>query len=182
MSGFDENVAVMGEWVPCNPTPGTLFSSSIGEDKTSKRVLERELSLNHGQVTGLQEDTTGNNDNNNDFSQNNNVSRGGLRERIAARAGFNTPKLNTENIRSNAGFSMDSSSLRSPCLTISSPGLSPATLLESPVFLSNPLVRCCKVVFLFNVVVELLVSENLCVTFAGSTFSNYREVSVSSRC
>ncbi|CDY32799.1 BnaA10g10500D [Brassica napus] len=141
MSGFDENVAVMGEWVPCNPTPGTLFSSSIGEDKTSKRVLERELSLNHGQVTGLQEDTTGNNDNNNDSSQNNNVSRGGLRERIAARAGFNTPKLNTENIRSNAGFSMDSSSLRSPCLTISSPGLSPATLLESPVFLSNPLAQ-----------------------------------------
>lgn len=137
MSGFDENVAVMGEWVPCNPTPGTLFSSSIGEDKTSKRVLERELSLNHGQVTGLQEDITGNNDNNNDSSQNNNVSRGGLRERIAARAGFNTPKLNTENIRSNAGFSMDSSSLRSPCLTISSPGLSPATLLESPVFLSK---------------------------------------------
>ncbi|KAG5376097.1 hypothetical protein IGI04_040693 [Brassica rapa subsp. trilocularis] len=141
MSGFDENVAVMGEWVPCNPTPGTLFSSSIGEDKTSKRVLERELSLNHGQVTGLQEDTTGNNDNNNDSSHNNNVSRGGLRERIAARAGFNTPKLNTENIRSNAGFSMDSSSLRSPCLTISSPGLSPATLLESPVFLSNPLAQ-----------------------------------------
>ncbi|KAF8099134.1 hypothetical protein N665_0251s0056 [Sinapis alba] len=140
MSGFDENVAVMGEWVPCNPTPGTLFSSAIGEDKSSKRVLERELSLNHGQVTGLQEDTTGN-DNNNDSSQNNNnVSRGGLRERIAARAGFNTPKLNTENIRSNAGFSMDPS-LRSPCLTISSPGLSPATLLESPVFLSNPLAQ-----------------------------------------
>ncbi|CAH8301433.1 unnamed protein product [Eruca vesicaria subsp. sativa] len=145
MSGFDENVAVMGEWVPCNPTPGSLFSSSIGEEKNSKRVLERELSLNHGQVTGLQEDTTGNNDNNNnDSSQNNNnVSRGGggLRERIAARAGFNTPKLNTENIRSNAGFSMDSNGLRSPCLTISSPGLSPATLLESPVFLSNPLAQ-----------------------------------------
>ncbi|XP_018456972.1 probable WRKY transcription factor 2 [Raphanus sativus] len=141
MSGFDENVAIMGEWVPCNPTPGTLFSSAIGEDKNSKRVLERELSLNHGQVTGLQEDTNGNDDNNNDSPTQNNVSRGGgLRERIAARAGFNTPKLNTENIRSNAGFSMDSN-LRSPCLTISSPGLSPATLLESPVFLSNPLAQ-----------------------------------------
>ena len=154
MSGFEEHVAVMGEWVPCNPS--------------SKRVLKRELSLNHGQVTS---------NNNKDSSQTNNISGGGLRERIAARAGFNTPRLNTENIRSNAGFSMDSSSLRSPCLTISSPGLSPATLLESPVFLSNPLVRCCKVVLLFNVV-----SENLCVTFAGSTFSNYREVSISSRC
>ncbi|KAJ4868558.1 putative WRKY transcription factor 2 [Raphanus sativus] len=118
MSGFEENVAVMGEWVPCNPS--------------SKRVLERELSLNHGLVNRLEEeeeDTSGNNKN---------VSRGGgLRERIAARAGFNTPRLNTENIRSNTD-----SSLRSPnCLTISSPGLSPATLLESPVFLSNPLAQ-----------------------------------------
>ncbi|CAN6812758.1 unnamed protein product [Brassica oleracea] len=104
----------MGEWVPCNPS--------------SKRVLERELSLNHGQVTS---------NNNKDSSQTNNISGGGLRERIAARAGFNTPRLNTENIRSNT----DSSSLRSPCLTISSPGLSPATLLDSPVFLSNPLAQ-----------------------------------------
>ncbi|KAH0932135.1 hypothetical protein HID58_009252 [Brassica napus] len=111
MSGFEETVAVMGEWVPCNPS--------------SKRVLERELSLNHGQVTS---------NNNKDSSQTNNISGGGLRERIAARAGFNTPRLNTENIRSNT----DSSS---PCLTISSPGLSPATLLESPVFLSNPLAQ-----------------------------------------
>ncbi|XP_013623034.1 PREDICTED: probable WRKY transcription factor 2 [Brassica oleracea var. oleracea] len=114
MSGFEEHVAVMGEWVPCNPS--------------SKRVLKRELSLNHGQVTS---------NNNKDSSQTNNISGGGLRERIAARAGFNTPRLNTENIRSNT----DSSSLRSPCLTISSPGLSPATLLESPVFLSNPLAQ-----------------------------------------
>ncbi|KAG2333209.1 hypothetical protein Bca4012_017143 [Brassica carinata] len=123
MSGFEENVGVMGEWVPCKPS--------------SKRILERELSLNHGQVTRLlEEDTTGNNNNNKDSSQSNNVSRGGLRERIAARAGFNTPRLNTENIRSNTD-----SSLRSPPLTISSPGLSPATLLESPVFLSNPLAQ-----------------------------------------
>ncbi|KAF8099860.1 hypothetical protein N665_0236s0021 [Sinapis alba] len=120
MSGFEENVGVMGEWVTRSPS--------------SKPVLERELSLNHGLVNRLlEEDTTGNN-NNKDSSQINNISRGGLRERIAARAGFNTPRLNTENIRSNTD-----SSLRSPCLTISSPGLSPATLLESPVFLSNSL-------------------------------------------
>ncbi|KAL1195233.1 putative WRKY transcription factor 2 [Cardamine amara subsp. amara] len=137
MAGFDENVAVMGEWVPRSPSPGTLFSSAIGEEKSSKRVLERELSLNHGQVI-LEEDNTGNN-NNKDCSQTN-VLRGGLSERIAARAGFNAPRLNTENIRSNTDFSIDSN-LRSPCLTISSPGLSPATLLESPVFLSNPLAQ-----------------------------------------
>lgn len=132
MAGFDENVAVMGEWVPRSPSPETLFSSAIGGEKSTKRVLERELSLNHGQVIGLGEDITGNN--NKDSSQTN-VLRGGLSERIAARAGFNAPRLNTENIRSNID-----SSLRSPCLTISSPGLSPATLLESPVFLINPLV------------------------------------------
>lgn len=137
MAGFDENVAVMGEWVPRSPSPATLFSSAIGEEKSSKRVLERELSLNHGQVIGLEEDTNGNN--NKDSSQTNIFRGGGLSERIAARAGFNAPRLNTENIRSNTDFYIDSS-LRSPCLTISSPGLSPATLLESPVFLSNPLV------------------------------------------
>lgn len=137
MAGFDENVAVMGEWVPRSPSPGTLFSSAIGEEKSSKRVLERELSLNHGQVIGLEEDTSSNH--NKDSSQSN-VFRGGLSERIAARAGFNAPRLNTENIRTNTDFSIDSN-LRSPCLTISSPGLSPATLLESPVFLSNPLAQ-----------------------------------------
>lgn len=138
MAGFDENVTVMGEWVPRSASHGTLFSSAIGEQKSSKRGLERELSLNHGQVIGLEEDTNGGN-NNKDSSQNNILRGGGLSERIAARAGFNAPRLNTENIRSNTDFSIDSS-LRSPCLTISSPGLSPATLLESPVFLSNPLV------------------------------------------
>ncbi|CAH2069770.1 unnamed protein product [Thlaspi arvense] len=134
MAGFDENVAVMGEWVPRSPSPATLFSSAIGEQKSSKRVLERELSLNHGQVTGVEDVTNGNN---NKESPRTNTLRGGLSER---RAGFNAPRINTENIRSNPDFSIDSS-LRSPCLTISSPGLSPATLLESPVFLSNPLAQ-----------------------------------------
>ncbi|CAN8252984.1 unnamed protein product [Cochlearia groenlandica] len=138
MAGYEENVAVMGEWVPRSPSPNTLYSSTMGEEKSSKRVLERELSLNHGQVICLEEDISGNN--NKDSSQTN-ILRGGLSERIAARAGFKSPRLNTENIRPNNDFSMDSSSLRSPCLVISSPGLSPTTLLESPVFLSNPLAQ-----------------------------------------
>ncbi|XP_010483100.1 PREDICTED: probable WRKY transcription factor 2 [Camelina sativa] len=138
MAGFDENVAVMGEWVPRSPSPRTLFSSVIGEGNSSKPVLERELSLNHGQVMVVEEDTTTGNYNND--SSLTNVSRGGLCERIAARAGFNAPRLNTESIRSNTNFSIDSGR-RSPCLTISSPGLSPATLLESPVFLTNPMAQ-----------------------------------------
>lgn len=159
MAGFDENVAVMGEWVPRSPSPGTLFSM-IGEEKSSKRVLERELSLNHGQVIVLEEDTTGNHNNSKDTSQTNGL-RGGLSERIAARAGFNAPRLNTENIRSNNDFSTDSS-LRSPCLTISSPGLSPATLLESPVFLSNPLVSYKLFAFLSMMFLLVPFSEKLC--------------------
>lgn len=58
-------------------------------------------------------------------------------ERIAARAGFNAPRLNTESIKP-ADLSKNQE-VRSPYLTIP-PGLSPATLLESPVFLSNSLV------------------------------------------
>ncbi|CAH2077880.1 unnamed protein product [Thlaspi arvense] len=108
MAGFNDNVAVMGEWLDC--TPYTR--------KRSKAELDREVSL---------EDIK-----NKDFLQNISqekpwCSRGGLSERLAARAGFNVPRLNTESI------------LQSPCLTISSPGVSPATLLDSPVFLSNPL-------------------------------------------
>lgn len=57
-------------------------------------------------------------------------------ERIAARAGFNPPKLNTEGIRPNDVMNPEA---RSPLLMLS-PGLSPTTLLESPVFLSNSLV------------------------------------------
>lgn len=179
MAGFDENVAVMGEWVPRSRIPGSLFSSSIGEEKSSKRVLERELSLNHGQVIGLQEDTTGNY---NKASTQTNISRGGLGERIAARAGFNAPRLNTENMRNSNDFSIDSS-LRSPCLTISSPGLSPATLLESPVFLSNPLVSLKLFAFrVLVIIIEIVFLKSFCVTFAGSTVSNYREVPISSWC
>jgi WRKY transcription factor 2 len=58
---------------------------------------------------------------------------GGLLERMAARAGFNAPRLNTENLS-------QKEEIRSPYLTIP-PGLSPTTLLDSPVFLSNSLVQ-----------------------------------------
>ncbi|XP_022873371.1 probable WRKY transcription factor 2 [Olea europaea var. sylvestris] len=61
-------------------------------------------------------------------------SRGGLLERIAARAGFNAPRLNTESIRP-ADLSQNPD-VRSPYLTIP-PGVSPTSLLESPVFLAN---------------------------------------------
>ncbi|AEE85199.1 putative protein [Arabidopsis thaliana] len=106
MAGIDNKAAVMGEWFDCSTT---------NHRKRSKAELGREFSLNYIKNEDSLQTT---------FQES---SRGALRERIAARSGFNAPWLNTEDI------------LQSKSLTISSPGLSPATLLESPVFLSNPL-------------------------------------------
>lgn len=58
-------------------------------------------------------------------------SHSGLAERMAARAGFSIPKIDTSRVGS-------STVIRSP-LAIP-PGLSPTTLLESPVFLYNAMV------------------------------------------
>lgn len=63
------------------------------------------------------------------------ASKGGLSERLAARGGFNTPRLNTARFKSVSALSSPSG-VRSPYLTIP-PGLSPTTLLDSPVLLSN---------------------------------------------
>lgn len=58
-----------------------------------------------------------------------------LSERVSARAGFTAPpRLNTESIV------MENNAIRSPYLTIP-PGLSPTTLLDSPIFLSNSQVQ-----------------------------------------
>ncbi|XP_078438107.1 WRKY DNA-binding protein 2 [Wolffia australiana] len=64
--------------------------------------------------------------------------RAGLAERMAVRAGFNAPKLNTDRIRSSNFGSF--AEVQSSCMTIP-PGLSPTSFLESPVFMSNSLVQ-----------------------------------------
>ncbi|KAJ4913248.1 putative WRKY transcription factor 34 [Raphanus sativus] len=113
MAGFSNNLAVLGEWRDCSPN----------QRKRSKAELDREVSL--------EEDVKDDKDFLQTMFQEKPCcySRGGLSERIAARSGFNVPtSINTE-----------SSTLGSLCLNISSPGVSPASLLESPVFLSNPL-------------------------------------------
>jgi WRKY transcription factor 2 len=66
-----------------------------------------------------------------------------LAERMQARAGFKVPKLNMP-FSTVAGDDSSVPGAPSPYLTIP-PGLSPATLLESPVFISNALV--CAVLF-----------------------------------
>lgn len=62
-------------------------------------------------------------------------SKGGLAQRIA-RAGFNAPTIDTSHLN----MASSPSEVRSPYLTIP-PGLSPTTLLDSPVFLSNSMMQ-----------------------------------------
>ncbi|ONK81995.1 uncharacterized protein A4U43_C01F35030 [Asparagus officinalis] len=69
----------------------------------------------------------------------NNGHKPSLTERRAARAGFSAPKIDTDQIRA-ANFASSSSEIHSPYLTIP-PGLSPTTLLDSPIFLSNALAQ-----------------------------------------
>ena len=153
MAGIDDHVTMMGDWMPPSPSPRMLFSAMLGDDIGSRATSETtNENRNEGLFLGSPEQIMpGNHDKKasdgdlgdqltdlSAFSDQRLSSRGGLVERIAARAGFNAPRLNTESIRS-ADLSLNPD-VRSPYLTIP-PGLSPTTLLESPVFLSNALVR-----------------------------------------
>ncbi|KAI5674610.1 hypothetical protein M9H77_14974 [Catharanthus roseus] len=154
MGGFDDHVAIMGDWMPPSPSPRTLLSM-LGDDVGSRSISdpigekiegfsfpgpqEYMASTNadekNGSQAGLGADEAAK------FSgmyEQKMSSRGGLLERRAARAGFNAPRLNTESIR--AADLLQNQEVRSPYLTIP-PGLSPTTLLDSPVFVNNSLVQ-----------------------------------------
>ncbi|XVF70998.1 hypothetical protein PTKIN_Ptkin11bG0206700 [Pterospermum kingtungense] len=152
MAGIDDNVAIIGDWIPPTPSPRTLFSTMLADDIVSKPVSETPVeNKTVGLFLGSQGMMIAENSDNRDvhrgceklnesgtISEQKSSSRGGLVERMAARAGFNAPRLNTESIRS-ADLSLNPE-IRSPYLTIP-PGLSPTTLLESPVFVSNSLAQ-----------------------------------------
>ncbi|XP_010252876.1 PREDICTED: probable WRKY transcription factor 2 [Nelumbo nucifera] len=162
MAGIDDNVAVIGDWAPPEPSPRTFFSTILGDDFGSRPFSELlEHNGNGGSLPNSsqgthagadQKDMASSEDKNGTgvdasthllsepslFSIQKSSSRGGLAERMAARAGFSAPKLNTEKIRS-ANLS-SSPEIQSPYITIP-PGLSPTTLLDSPVFLSNSLAQ-----------------------------------------
>nr|GMC53370.1 probable WRKY transcription factor 2 isoform X1 [Ipomoea batatas] len=149
MGGFDDHVAIMGDWMPPSPSPRAFFSSILGDDlgtrsaaeptrenKTGTLVSEPEGYASSRNSDGKGGDQAGSMSS---LSEQKIGSRGGgLLERMAARAGFNAPRLNTESIRT-ADLSQNQE-VRSPYLTIP-PGLSPTTLLDSPVFLSNSLAQ-----------------------------------------
>ncbi|KAI8008882.1 putative WRKY transcription factor 2 [Camellia lanceoleosa] len=156
MGGFDDHVAIMGDWVPPSPSPRGFFSSVLGDEISSRSISENPFENKNGVLfpgpeerimSGRSDEKDGAQDcvaddqltKSNSFSEQKMNSRGGgLLERMAARAGFNAPRLNTESIRP-ADLSLNPD-VRSPYLTIP-PGLSPTSLLESPVFLSNSLAQ-----------------------------------------
>ncbi|CAM8888071.1 unnamed protein product [Rhodiola kirilowii] len=149
---MDEHAAMMREWVPPSPSSKAFFSSFLGGDE---QIISgpmpqipgepRNANSSFGSYAnmGLEHNKEGDNSFDNDlifstFPDQKQSSRGGLGDRLAARAGFNAPRLNTESIRSTDRSSTDEA--KSPYLTIP-PGISPTALLESPVFLSNPLTQ-----------------------------------------
>ncbi|OMO83839.1 DNA-binding WRKY [Corchorus capsularis] len=151
MVGVDDNVAIIGDWIPPTPSPRTIFTAMLGDDDGSKSVSETPgENKTEGLCLGSRGMMTAENGDKkvvhqgceqlNELgliSEQKPSSRGGLVERMAARAGFNAPRLNTESIRPS---DLSVSGNGSPYLTIP-PGLSPTTLLESPVFVSNSLAQ-----------------------------------------
>uniref|UniRef100_A0A0E0M2L3 WRKY domain-containing protein n=2 Tax=Oryza punctata TaxID=4537 RepID=A0A0E0M2L3_ORYPU len=146
--------SLMEDWMPPpTPSPRTLMSSFLNEDFVSgsfsnifsdhesnkpqdqfersrelvdlskeapsqsvRPAFQRDASLDHSLVNPTQRSN----------------SHGGLAERRAARAGFSVPKIDTSRGGSSAV-------IRSPVAI--PPGLSPTTLLESPVFLYNAMAQ-----------------------------------------
>lgn len=149
MAGIGNNATAMGDWMPPSPSHINFFSNLMAEEFDLKsfsnrnegpllKLDERENIVNTkeeekgGAVLHFSTDLQ---------SKINSVHahKPSLTERRAARAGFNAPTIDTDQIRA-ANFSSSSSDIRSPYLTIP-PGLSPTTLLDSPVFLSNSLAQ-----------------------------------------
>ncbi|GER56972.1 WRKY DNA-binding protein [Striga asiatica] len=137
---FDDHVAIMGDWMPPSSSPRSLFSSMIGNENKSRPYFQ-EPELQYDQKKPQAQTSTpcdGSSDSNALTEPKMSSRGGGLMERRAAKAGFNAPRLNTESIR-HSDLSKEEK-VRSPYLTIP-PGLSPTTLLDSPVFLTNSLVQ-----------------------------------------
>jgi hypothetical protein len=153
MAGASNLGSLTDEWLPPpTPSPRTLVSSFLNEEFSpgpfsglfSKHGANRphdQSEKGRGALNSSEEFPThvvkdpfqnGFSLEPNLFSANHiSNSNGGLAERRAARAGFSVPKIDTSRVGSSAV-------IRSPVSI--PPGLSPTTLLESPVFLYNKMV------------------------------------------
>ncbi|KAL8243311.1 hypothetical protein R6Q59_009569 [Mikania micrantha] len=132
MGGFDDHVGIVGDWMAPSPSPSprSFFLAMLGE-AGSGPVAEPPKDNSSSGFTFHGPDKQFGSENGVFGEQKAASSRSGLVERMAARAGYNAPRLNTDIIRPPVDVEK-----QSPCLTIP-PGLSPTAFLDSPVFLSN---------------------------------------------
>ena len=49
MAGVDDNVAIIGDWVPPSPSPRSFFSAMLGEDIGSRPVVPEPPSSNRSE-------------------------------------------------------------------------------------------------------------------------------------
>jgi hypothetical protein len=168
MAGTSDHGSLMEEWTPpCTPSPRTLMSSFLNEEFSStsfsghfcdpgnNRTLDRSeksrepVNMNSEVPSQAAKNTFQKDSPLEPISfgaiRKSNL-HGGLAERRAARAGFSVPKIDTSRVGS-------STLIRSPVSI--PPGLSPTTLLESPVFLYN------KMVWHFYIIALLVLSRFL---------------------
>ncbi|XP_024966449.1 probable WRKY transcription factor 34 isoform X1 [Cynara cardunculus var. scolymus] len=156
MGGFDDHGGIIGDWMPPSSSPRSFFAAMLGDDSGSRTVSEPPPKPDNNNDSGFTfpgPDRQGGSENGDgnqrgltvdqatkkgEFGEQRMSSRAGLVERMAARAGHNAPRLNTDIIK--PADSLQNQQVRSPYLTIP-PGLSPTSLLDSPVFLSNSLVQ-----------------------------------------
>ncbi|XP_020579325.1 probable WRKY transcription factor 2 [Phalaenopsis equestris] len=147
MAGMEDNVPVIGDWPSPNISPRTFFSDFIAKQCSSRFISDDSEQKTDGSLP-----ESGEPDENQDCepgqlskehltemnssNASNSSIRGGLSERIAARAGFRNLFLDTSQIRKTTRLPFTTKDHRSPLLTIP-PGISPTMLLSSPICASN---------------------------------------------
>ncbi|KAK9080723.1 hypothetical protein SSX86_000481 [Deinandra increscens subsp. villosa] len=135
MGGFDDH-GIIGDWMAPSLSPRSFFSDMLGEAGSHAVAEPTVIDLTSGFTFHGPDNQLGS-ETGSFGEQKSGASRSGLVERMAARAGYSAPRLNTDIIRPPADVEKQK---QSPCLTIP-PGLSPTALLDSPVFLFNSLAQ-----------------------------------------
>ncbi|KAL8205766.1 hypothetical protein R6Q57_009317 [Mikania cordata] len=142
MGRFDDHSGINGDWMSPSPNPQSFFRTMLvdGAGSRSGSVSAKSDRNNDGGFTfpGPDRQTVNQGMKTGEFGEQKTGSRAGLVERMAARAGHNAPRLNTDIIK--PVESSQNQQAQSAYLTIS-PNLSPGSFLDSPVFLSNSLVQ-----------------------------------------
>ncbi|WOL13936.1 putative WRKY transcription factor 2 isoform X2 [Canna indica] len=152
MNGANENNIMINEWPPPNPDTRAMFWNSLNDDFCSTLLsdfvpdnenmgLSNQPMLFDDSLNNLSLEQKLFGDSLDDLSLHRKVLDesksnyvGGFSERMAARKGFSVPKLDTTSLRSKSIASL--SDIHTPYLTIPA-GLSPTSLLDSPVLLTD---------------------------------------------